>query len=232
MLGDVGRGHAEHAHERRAEVERVDEERLALPAAVAQEAGRAPDGAAVEDPDRDQVEQVEEEAEVGEREQQVRALRLADQVADERGGAAEDRPGDRDPRGLPRIAARVLHVGAEERDEHRQLRVQPLALRLEEVAHLVEQDQHDEADRELPAPDQRVAADRDEDRRELDEDERELRECEHRRDDRREELLQAPAPVGAARLDRVVAAVVEIGIVGAGIHVGHEPRPIHSSPPS
>ena len=39
--------------------------------------------------------------------------------------------------------------------------------RLEEVAHLVREEQEDDAERELPAPDQRVAAERDEERREL-----------------------------------------------------------------
>src|ERR1019366_8540271 len=109
-----------------------------LPAAEAQEARRAPYGAAVEDPERHEVEQVEEEAEVREREHQVRAVRLADQVAAERRGSAEDRAGDRDACGLPRVAACVLDVGAEERDEHRQLRVQALALRLDEMAGLVD----------------------------------------------------------------------------------------------
>ena len=49
------------------EVERVDASASVAAAAEAQEARRPPDRAAVEDPERDQVEQVQEEAEVRER---------------------------------------------------------------------------------------------------------------------------------------------------------------------
>ena len=66
---------------------------------------------------------------------------------------------------------------------------QPLAPRLEEVPHLVAEDQHDDADAERPAPDQRVAAERDEDERELRE-EAELREHAESDDDRRRDLAQ------------------------------------------
>ena len=65
------------------------------------------------------------------------------------------------------VAAGVLDVRAEEGDEDRPRRVEALAPRLDEVAHLVEEDQHDDAEREPPAPDQRVAAEGDEDRAEL-----------------------------------------------------------------
>src|SRR4249919_2825387 len=56
VLGNVRRGHAEHEHERRREVEAVDEVRLVLSAALTQEARRAPDGAPVEEPEGDHVE--------------------------------------------------------------------------------------------------------------------------------------------------------------------------------
>ena len=76
----------------------------------------------------------------------------------------------------PRVEAGVLHrhVRAEERDEHRQRRVQTLAPRLDVVAQLVHEDQEHEADREPPAPEERVAADRDEDAEELQAGEAEL----------------------------------------------------------
>ena len=45
--------------------------------------------------------------------------------------------------------------------------LQPFALRLEVVAHLVQEDQQHDPERELPAPDQRVAAEGDEDAAEL-----------------------------------------------------------------
>ncbi len=59
-------------------------------------------------------------------------------------------------------------------------------MRLEEVAHLVDEDQQHEPDREPPAPDQGVAA-------EGDEDERELRE--------RAELRDEPEDDGERRRD-------------------------------
>src|ERR1051326_3967291 len=117
----------------RTEVQRVGRECEVAPAAQPKEAGRAPDRPAVEDPDRDHVEQVEEEAEVRERVQEIRVARLREQIDDERRRAAEDRSGDRDPNGLPRMAACVRDVRTEERDEDRQLRMQPFALRLDEV---------------------------------------------------------------------------------------------------
>ena len=72
-------------------------------AAEPEPARRAPDGAAVEDPERDQVEQVEEEAEVGEREQQVGALATC------RPGSRRTRPTP--PRIGPAIATRAVCHG-------------------------------------------------------------------------------------------------------------------------
>src|SRR5258708_30815490 len=122
-----------------------------------------------------------------------------DEVAAEPGEPAEDRAGDRDTRSLPGVPARVLDVRAEERHEHRPRRVQTLARGLEVVAHLVQEDQDDDTESELPAPDQRVAAEGDEDRRELDQ-EPELRRESSEEDDRREDLPREAAPVAAARL--------------------------------
>ena len=111
--------------------------------------------------------------------------------------------------------------------------LRPFAPRLEEVAHLVAEDQQDDADAERPAPDQRVAAERDED-------ERELREEAELRDQRRAAttigaviLPTEAAPVGAARLDRLVVALGELGPPSPTVVLlRQEPRPIHSSPPS
>src|SRR5437667_54030 len=65
-------------------------------------------------------------------------------------------------------------VRAEERDEHGQRGMEPLPAGFEVMPHLVDEDQKDEPDRELPAPDQRIAADSDEDRGELREGDAEL----------------------------------------------------------
>ncbi len=110
---------------------------------------------------------------------------------------------------------------AEERDEHRRTRPDALATELDHVTHLVHQQQHHEADRELEPPDRRVRRDRDEHRarrrqqlqlREEDQDRLELRE---ERDDRRDRGAEGPPdPVGLAGLERgseLVAAVVGRG---------------------
>ena len=91
-------------------------------AACAQDAPRAEDVAAVEEPDRDQVEEVEEEAHVGERLQQPGVGRLAVDETGERRDPARERAGDRDERVPPRVERLVLerHVRAEERDEDRE----------------------------------------------------------------------------------------------------------------
>src|SRR5689334_15956639 len=155
VLRDVRRDHADRERGRRAEVEDVCDRRFRAAPAEPQPLRRAPHRATVEEAERNEVEQVEEEPEVREREPEVGALRLGDQVTGEGCEAAEDRTRDRDAHRLPRVAARVLHVRAEERNEHRQLRVEPLALRLDVVPHLVEEDQQHDTDAEFPAPDQR-----------------------------------------------------------------------------
>ena len=78
----------------------------------------------------------------------------------------EDRAGEADARLGQRVAAQRLrpHRRAEERDEDRRAGLDALAAQLDHVAHLVDEQQHDEADRELPAPDQAVGGDRDEHR--------------------------------------------------------------------
>jgi hypothetical protein len=74
------------------------------------------------------------------------------------------------------------------------------------VAHLVDEDQQDEPDRELPAPDQRVAADGDEDRGELREREAELRDQADRDRDRRPDPARERAPERLG-VDRPVVAL-------------------------
>ena len=97
-------------------------------AARPEDTPRSQDVAAVEDPDREQVDEVEEEAGIGESPQQIGADGVAVDETGERGNPAGDRPGDGDervPPGVERLAAQG-DVRAEERDEDRQLRVQPL----------------------------------------------------------------------------------------------------------
>src|SRR5581483_5785241 len=143
--------------------------RVGPAAAPVEHPPRAQDVAAVEEADRDQVDQVEEEADVGEREQEARVLRLAHGGHRPRADPAGDGPGERDERVPPRVEGHVLErdVGAEEGEEDGQRGVEALPLRLHVVAQLVHQDERDEPDRELPPPDQRVAADGDEDAEEL-----------------------------------------------------------------
>ena len=178
--------------------------------------------AAVEERDRDQVEEVEEEAEVGERAQQVRVDRAAVDEAGERGEPAGHRPGHRDERVPPRIERLVAErdVGAEERDEHGQLRVQPLPPRLDVVPELVHEDEEDEADAEAPAPDERVAADRDEDAEEL-EGAGDLEQHAADDEERRQDAADGPA---APRRRPAGLLLRELG--------AHDPCPIHSSPPT
>src|SRR5262249_31987539 len=125
------------------------------------------------------------------------------------GDAAEDWASDRDARGLPGVPARVLDVRAEERDEHRPGRVEPLALRLEPVAHLVEEEQQDDAEPEPPAPDERIAAERDEHGAELGE-RPQLGQQAEEHQDRCGNAPPETAPVGATRPDRVVVALGEL----------------------
>src|SRR5258705_9414274 len=113
MLRLVRRDHPEDQCSRGAEVEGIRRKGKPATAAEAQVLRRAPDRAAVEDPERQQVEQVQKEAGVCERVHQTGAVRLSDRETDACCGAAENRPGDRDARRLPRVAPRVLDVRPE-----------------------------------------------------------------------------------------------------------------------
>ena len=84
----------------------------------------------------------------------------------------------------------------------------PFALGLDEVPHLVQEDQHNDAKGEFPAPDQRVAAEGHEDRRELRK-RPELREQADQEDEWRRDLADEAAPVHASRMDRLVVALRE-----------------------
>ena len=173
--------------------------------------------ASVERNDGEQVEEVEEEAREGERDQKRGVERLAEAPDDHRAEGAEDRPGERDARFLPGIRRHLLHPddGAEEGDEERRRSRHALAAELEDVAELVHEDQKDEADGEPPAPDPRIGRDRDEHRSrgredlELEEREREeleLREEGADRRERRDQLLPDLLPA-RLRMDRLVLAL-------------------------
>ena len=123
--------------------------------------------AAVERGHRQQVEEVQEEAGEGQR-------RATGRCPSPRRSA-----GTRRRRSVPRIGpARPTRASAsalppsdlahttraQEGDEDRRAGLDALAAQRDDVAHLVDEEQHDEADGELPAPDQRVGGDRDEHR--------------------------------------------------------------------
>ena len=121
---------------------------------------------AVERHDRDQVEEIEEEADEGERDEEIGARRLAGDPAYGGADGAEDRPGECDARLLPGVVRELPHPDhrTEERDEQRSARRHALAPELEDVAELVDEDQEHEPDRERQPPDPRVRRDRDEHR--------------------------------------------------------------------
>ena len=170
----------------------------------------------------------------------------------------ENRPGERDARLLPGVVRQLLHPdhGAEEGDEERRARRHALPAQLDHVPDLVDEDQDDEPDRERQSPDPGVGADRDEHRGagrhhlELEEESAELDDEERQPDERGGELAQE-AHEPAARVHRLVAAGSVLGGSGFGRVGGsgasrarsgdpgrrsrvqpHDPRPIHSSPPS
>ena len=215
-----------------------------------QRTGRA---TAVERDDRDEVEEVEEEAGECERDEELRARRLAGDPACGSADGAENRAGERDTRLLPGVVGKLLHPDhrAEERDEQRRARSDSLASELEDVSELVDEDQEHEADRERQSPDPCVRRDRDEhrgarrDHLELQEQAAELQEQEAEADDRRGQLAHEVADPGP-RLDRLVAALPVLRRLGRREHrrlrrldrlvpVGlpvYDPWPIHSSPPT
>ena len=158
VLRDVRHVHADREQQRERDVRAAEHRALRPAAAPPEPVRRAEDRAAVEEPDRDQVEQVEEEAGEARAPAAGRSpVADADPERDRSRGAARDRPGERDEPVLPgaeRAADRDER--AEERDEHRQRGLVALPPRLDEVAELVDEDQRDEADAEAPAPEQRV----------------------------------------------------------------------------
>ena len=78
----------------------------------------------------------------------------------------EHRAGEPDPGLGQRVVAQRARADhrAEEGDEHRRAGLDPLAPQLDHVAHLVDEQQHDEPGRERQAPDRGVGGDRDEHR--------------------------------------------------------------------
>src|SRR3954453_12845009 len=112
---------------------------------------RTPGCAAVEEADRKQVRSVEQEAEVGELDEQVRVACGADRP-DRRGTEpAGQRSRERDERVPPRRQIQLVsHVRPEAWDERRQGDAQSLPAGLEDVAELVHEDEEDEAEPEPP----------------------------------------------------------------------------------
>src|SRR6185437_9698466 len=104
---------------------------------------RAKDAAAVEKADREQVEGVEEEADVREDHEPRRALRGTDHPRRGRPESADAGTGERDERAAPRRQPRPLYgdESAEERDERRQRDGYSLTPGLDDMAEFVHEDQ-------------------------------------------------------------------------------------------
>src|SRR5580765_190498 len=152
----------EEENRRPAGQERQDPDGVADHPVRAREGGH--DAAAVERRYRDQVEEIDQDRAVAERAQQ-RELELDPGPERRPGGKrAGDRPRHGHP-GLHRSVARLaLHrdEGADERDEHGRAGRNALEPHRDGVAHLVDEDQQDEAGGEEPAPLDRVGTDREE----------------------------------------------------------------------
>ena len=174
--------------------------------------------------------EVEEEAGVGERAQQIRVDQRAVDEADERADPACHRAGDRDERVPPRIERLVAErdVGAEEGDEDGYLRVEPLPLRLDVVPELVDEDEEDEPEPEAPAPDQRVAADGEKHAEEL----QRAGDLEQHAAENEQRGEDAAEHSAAPRRRRWRAARRQASACRPGSRVAHDPCPIHSSPPT
>ena len=214
--------------------------------------------AAVERHDRQQVEEVQEEA--GERDglEQLRPREVREDEHAGGTGRAEHRACETDLRLDPRVARHVPHPdhGAEERHEQDGARRDALTAQRDRVPELVHEQQRDEERREVPAPEQGVGADRDDHRpgrrqvlgleAEQQQDlglRRELRDQQREAADRREHLAQRVAHA-RARVDR--AARRRRGGRGGGteeivrghvptvaldlLSAGYEPCETHSSP--
>src|SRR5581483_10778040 len=96
-LGDVSGEHAGDEQHGQRSVDRPDERRAPRRAAQPEVVQRAPDLAAVEEADGDEVEQVEEETGVAERLQELRVRRLARAPDGGSPGRPDQRARERDP---------------------------------------------------------------------------------------------------------------------------------------
>ena len=168
------------------------------------------DPAPVQRDDRQQIEQIEEESEEGDRLQGVRVGRLArdpDRGARaSRAAVPRSRPS---PRSRRREASPHRDHRAEERDEDRCAHGQSLSLRLEDVSHLVHEQEDDQADAEPPASEPDVERGGDEDREEelpLEERPPNLSEERAERDQRRKQLAQERKARLVTTLRRLVYA--------------------------
>ncbi len=116
----------------------------------------------VEGDDGQQVEEVQEEADVGQGAEEVAVGRLRDDEADSRSEGAEDRSCQPDPRLGQGVLAKGLGAdeGAQEGDEGGRGGLDPLAAQLDHVSHLVDEEQHHEAHGEGPPPEEGVGGNR------------------------------------------------------------------------
>ena len=128
----------------------------------------AGDPSSVERDDRDQVEQVDEEADERHRREPPRIGHFRSDVDRERRERAENRPRDRKPSFAPRIVRHLLHRDhrSHQRDEHGNRHRQALSLCFEHMSHLMDEEQRDEADAEPPPADPHVQRERHEHREE------------------------------------------------------------------
>ncbi|MCE2826556.1 MAG: hypothetical protein LW626_05635, partial [Verrucomicrobium sp.] len=122
---------------------------------------RRDDAAAVEKTDRGQVEEVEQEARVGQCRPERIARRHVDQEAHGRAEGPEDRAADAHHRLDPGVSRGVLQRDERphERDEDRGAHPEALAARRDQVTEFVDEDQHDEAEGELPPPQEGIGPD-------------------------------------------------------------------------
>jgi hypothetical protein len=195
----------------------------------------------VEGNDRDEVEEVQEEAHEREPHQHVRPGGFGRDPADRRASRAEQRAGERNLGLLPGVVGKLLHPDdrAEERDEQRRARPDALPPELEDVAELVHQDEEHESDREGQPPEPRVRRDRDEHRPrgeqdlELEQQPAELQQEAAEDDEGRRQLAQQLSQPGLAADGLVVARIgCRHGLVPRIRLVLYDPWPIHSSPPT
>ena len=151
-----------------------------------------------------QVEEVQQEADEGQRLPEHVAGRLPDPEREQGPDRAQHRSGQADARLGGGVVRQLLHAdhGAHEGDEQRRSGLDALAAQLQHVAHLMDEDQDHEARCERPAPDQRVGRHRDQHRPRGRQD-LELREQQEDALELREQDAQRGEPAAHAVADRL-----------------------------